>query len=170
MADLAKSNSALTTTEKQSSRDLVLARMLDLVSQIYGGERFPGEVRVWQRCLREKSPEVIEGAFLVYFERGKFPPKPADIMELVRLHEETVRYDVYQPCDATERDQAQASRQEYFDSAEYKQLIARLPQPPEAKPISPTPVIQLTAEQIAARRDKEREEIEAYLRNGDAKL
>ena len=125
---------------------------------------------MWQRCLRETIPEVIEWAFLAYFERGKFPPKPADIMELVRGREETVRYDVYQPCDATERAQAQASRQEYFDSDEYKQLLERLPKPVQTKPAAVTPAMQLTAEQIAARRDKEREEIEAYVRHGDAEL
>ena len=86
----------------------------------------PGEIRVWQRSFQNSKPETVEWAFLAYCKQGKFPPKPADIGELVRAREETVHYDLYHPLDATERQQLEASRQEYFQSDEYKLSVARI--------------------------------------------
>ena len=126
MADLAKTQNELSTTGRRSSLDSVLARMLDHVSQIYRTELQSGEVRVWQHSLLGKTPETVEWAFLTYFRQGKYPPKPADISELVRGREETVHYDSCHPLDAAERDQAHASRQEYFESDEYKLSVARI--------------------------------------------
>ena len=86
----------------------------------------PGEIRVWQRSLQGRNPETVEWSFLTYFRQGKFPPKPSDISELVTSREQTVNYDVYSPVDATERQQAEASRQEFFQSDEYKQFLAKM--------------------------------------------
>jgi hypothetical protein len=93
-------NNELTTTEGTSSLDLVLARNLDRMSQIYNVELQPGAIRVWQRAMAGQSPRLVEWAFEEYFKTGKFPAKPADIYMLIRQHQETPRHDdkQFRPC------------------------------------------------------------------------
>jgi hypothetical protein len=81
---LAKLRNALSETGKLSSQDLVLARMLDLSSQLTHTEMFPGAMRFWSETFRNERPEMIERAFKDYLaKRGKFFPKPADITETI---------------------------------------------------------------------------------------
>ena len=58
---------------------------------------------------------------------GKFPPKPADIMEYVEIRRQQFRDEK----EAIERERpdyegAAKSRQQYFQSEEYKQFLERM--------------------------------------------
>jgi hypothetical protein len=96
----------------------------------------PGEIRVWQRALTGRSPEVIEWAFSEYFKIGKFPPKPADIFTLIAERGEKQQYADYQPMTMDEYEAAKQDRASYFASEEYKKWLTKMQ---EAKKIEPTP-------------------------------
>lgn len=70
-------------------------------------------------------PEMLEKAFAEYFRTGKFPPKPADIYEIVKLWRERPKL-TYDPIGETEHLAAQASRQEFFESDEYKSFLDKM--------------------------------------------
>lgn len=80
---LARQNNALSTTEKASSSDLVLAKMLDLAGQVMGREVHPGEIRLWSETFKDVNPKTLEVAFRNYLKLGKFFPKPGDIWEQI---------------------------------------------------------------------------------------
>ena len=113
---------------KPSLLDLVLAQNLDMAMQIYKTEPMPGEVRVWQNSLKGERPSTVAWAFEQYFKSGKFPPKPADIVELVKSRQETDLkiYEQYHRETIAEMEETAKSRKEYFSSQEYKDFIARM--------------------------------------------
>ena len=82
--DLVKQSSELQKAEAPSLLDLALAENLELAMEIYKPEPQPGEVRMWQACLRGIRPETVNWAFREYFKVGTFPPKPADILGMIR--------------------------------------------------------------------------------------
>lgn len=119
------SNESL-TIKRPSSLDLILARNLDRVSQIYRTELLPGEVRVWQKALWGVKAETVERAFAEYFQVGKFPPKPVDIYEIIKRYRETPTVSEFHGLSASEREAAAASRKAFFESAEYREIVAKL--------------------------------------------
>lgn len=118
MANLARQKNELAKTAAPSSLDLVLAKSLDTVSQIYKTELMPGEVRVWQSSLAEERPETVVWAFAEYVKTGKFPPKPADIMEIIREHKECVLHEFYERVSTEERERLA----EWKASPEYQEM------------------------------------------------
>jgi hypothetical protein len=135
MSDLVKLRSELTTVAQPSSVDLVLAKNLDYASQVYKTELMPGEVRVWQNCFAKERPEALAWGFREYFRTGKFPPKPADIADLIRYKRESPYFDSWdadiKPAVTAEsvaeyRRRAAESNQEFFNSPEYQQFLERM--------------------------------------------
>lgn len=94
----------------------------------------PGQVRIWQAVFSKEKPEALRWGFRKYFETGTFPPKPSDIASLIRQERESPYFggwDEDNPqVSVIDRDynyeQAKASRQEYFDSPEYKAWLERM--------------------------------------------
>lgn len=116
----------LAKAEKPSLLDSVLARNLDRVMQVYKTEPLTGEVRVWKTSLRDENPNTIDWAFEEYFRIGKFPPKPADIYEIIKVKKETPNFNDYRGMSEEEREAAARSRAGYFASDEYAQFLERM--------------------------------------------
>lgn len=114
--NLAKQSSGVTKTEPLSSLDLVLAECLEQMILLYSVELLPGQVRLWKSSFEGERPEMIEWAFGEYFKgnggdkSGKFPPKPADITQIIRQKRESMIVDSYVPVSQTEREMAEAWR------------------------------------------------------------
>jgi hypothetical protein len=82
-SSLARQSSELTTTQTQSSQDLVLSKMLLLSAQVAGREILPGEVRLWSETFKRTNPATLELAFRNYLKTAKFFPKPGDIWDCI---------------------------------------------------------------------------------------
>lgn len=135
MLDPIKQSNELAITEQLSSQDLVLAQKLDEVSQIYKTEMLPGEIRVWKNCFDRERPEAIAWGFRQYFKGGMYPPKPADIAQLIRQQRESpyfsgwdedIRPKVTPEAVAEYRKRAKESRDSFFQSPEYKAFLERM--------------------------------------------
>lgn len=60
------------------------AKIIRTTMQVCGGEIPDADVlRVWWSALLQYSIEDVSAAFSRYATRGKFPPKPADILEIL---------------------------------------------------------------------------------------
>jgi hypothetical protein len=90
---------------------------------------------VWQSCFSRERPDALAWAFREYFKTGKFPPKPADLAELIRYKRESPYFDGWnadlRPAVTQEsvneyRRRAQESSQEFFKSPEYQQFLERM--------------------------------------------
>lgn len=93
----------------------------------------PGQVRIWQAVFSKEKPEALRWGFRKYFETGTFPPKPSDIASLIRQERESPYFggwddspQEYAISGPEDYEQAKASRQEYFDSREYKAWLERM--------------------------------------------
>lgn len=84
MERLAKPSSELVKTVRQYSLDSALAQGLDQISLLYKVEFQPEEVRLWQITFQGETAQMVEWAFLEYFKSGNFPPKPADILTIIK--------------------------------------------------------------------------------------
>jgi hypothetical protein len=92
-----------------------------------------GEIRVWKSSFEGERPDAINWAFRKYFKTGKFPPKPADIAELIRIERESPYFEGWNSDLASAkksseiyREKAQESRQEFFKSPEYQAFLERM--------------------------------------------
>lgn len=71
---------------------------------------------------------MVEWAFLEYFKTGTFPPKPADISELIRAErqrregESMVAHAGHTPSD-DELERLRRDRESFFGSDEYKSFV-----------------------------------------------
>jgi len=89
----------LRETEKPSSPDLVLARMLDLAAQITRQEVQPGEIRFWSETFQNERPQLLEWAFREYLKTAQFFPKPGDIDKLLKdIKLELAQGDSFKSC------------------------------------------------------------------------
>lgn len=84
MERLAKPSSELVKTVRQYSLDSALAEGLDQISLLYKVEFQPEEVRLWQITFQGETAQMVQWAFLEYFKAGTFPPKPADILTIIK--------------------------------------------------------------------------------------
>src|ERR1700684_1437091 len=133
--DQPSQSNALTTTEQLSPVDLALLETLDQMTQVYKTEILPGEVRVWKNCFSNERPEAIRWGFRQYFKDGIYPPKPADIAQLIRRQRESPYFDGWD-ADIRPRENSGASemyrklakqdRDKFFSSPEYKAFLERM--------------------------------------------
>jgi hypothetical protein len=95
----------------------------------------PGEIRVWKNCFHDERHEAIAWAFRQYFKDGMYPPKPADIAQLIRRHRESPYFAGWDedvkprtsPQSIAEYNRrAKESRDSFFKSPEYKAFLERM--------------------------------------------
>lgn len=74
---------------------------------------------MWEKLLDGERPNVVEEAFMDYFGRGEFFPKPVNIIEIIRTNRELKYAGQYKPIDreALAREQATPEWQESSDRA-----------------------------------------------------
>ncbi|MCL5796352.1 MAG: hypothetical protein M1579_02485, partial [Gammaproteobacteria bacterium] len=68
----------LSQTDKKAFAEILNGTLI-----IYGQVADPAVLRTWFNLLQTYSLTEIEHAFQVYLTTNKFPPKPADIIEII---------------------------------------------------------------------------------------
>jgi hypothetical protein len=123
-----KSESNLSTVEqKTSSLDLVLGHCLAGVMLLYKTEPLPGEVRLWLRAMEGERSEMVEWAFAEYFKTGTFPPKPADILKLIRQKRESMQVvGTHRATSEEDWKRAKEDRDGFFASDKYKEFLKKI--------------------------------------------
>jgi hypothetical protein len=116
--ELAKRRSEYLGTAQPSSRDLVIAQMLDLAGQIHRQEVLPSEVKFWSEAFKNEKPESLAWAFREHLRTGKFFPKPADITELLERRRLAFR-STFVPVDRKRTEEEQST-------PEFKELQAKM--------------------------------------------
>lgn len=129
----------------------------------------------WQ--FAGEDPELIQSAFRAHRQESKFFPAISEIAELIAAEKKRRREAADLEAQRLERARTAQARAEgkLIDFASIRKLIAdtvkRMPDPPglakwhrykERKAMVATPTVQLTPEQIAARREHELAEIARY--------
>lgn len=120
--EIAKRRSEYLGTGQPSSKDSVIARMLDLAGQIHRQDVTAAEVRFWSEEFKNEKPVVLEWAFREHLRTGKFFPKPGDITDLIERRRLALRANTYTPIDraATDAEQADPEWEEIAKQARAK--------------------------------------------------
>lgn len=121
----AHTQNGLSVTEKLSSQDLVLMRMLDLAAQITRQEVMPGEIRFWSETFRKECPEMLEWAFSEYLRTAQFFPKPGDIEALLERRRAAV-LNHYKPIDRAAVATEQATPEWEEVTRQARETLARI--------------------------------------------
>ncbi len=121
-----KTQQELQTIKKPSSLDLALAQGLNKVSLLYKTNLEPAEARIWQSSFEGERAEMLAWGFAEYFKTGTFPPKPADIADLIRAKRQAMTCEEFTPPTPSERAAVKADRDAYFASAEYKSFLKKM--------------------------------------------
>ncbi|MFW6342499.1 MAG: hypothetical protein ACOC00_05715 [Halothiobacillaceae bacterium] len=66
-----------------ASREPEFARALAEVLDLYGQSPSPTAIGLWWSALEDLPFEAVTGALSEYIRRGKYPPKPADVLEII---------------------------------------------------------------------------------------
>jgi hypothetical protein len=139
------------------------------------------------RVFSNEPTEALTYAFACWREVSRFIPAISDIRELLKAWHRNKAELAAISSRATEKKRLEAAREagELADPAILISDLVHIAQMPKApsereqrmklaierlRRADAPPAVQLTKEQIAARRDKEREEIDRYVRNGNAEL
>lgn len=171
---LVKPKKEQTAIEKYCSEQNAPVRvlMLDMACNVYGRTLDPSETIVWRELLIQEPADAVQWAFLEHLKKGQFFPKPAEIVSLIHTFQDRQRKAEQERSKFSERERLEQARQngQLVGLEEVARImteaVERVKKMPSAnlhlKPQKPYPVppaLQLTREQIAARQDKDREEI-----------
>lgn len=178
---LARQQQGLSVANKQSLTDSQRTLAVEIhLSTLDSKSEPPSElVAEFARNFEEEQPTTIQWAFREHRLESKFFPSISEIRVLV----ERRRRELWEASEEERKCQERADREQaraagkLVDVAEVREAIRetvkRFPAPPhierhhraqEAAERFSTPPLQLTAEQIEARRQAERTEIENYQR------
>lgn len=73
-------------SDKQGFRKLLTAAY-----KIYDKRVADSDLKLWYECLKPYSPENIRMAFSQHLQTNKWCPRPAEIIEILKLAEDTVK-------------------------------------------------------------------------------
>lgn len=133
VGEILKRSRDLLTAEKPSSKtlDLALGKLLIETAKIYKTETLPGELRLWANLLHGENPQMLEYAFHEHFKASEFPPRPADILNLIRIKRESKFEGTYIPVNKKALEREQSTPEWKESNLKARQTLARIAGKPE---------------------------------------